>query len=171
MPLLISTLLIATLDINFIITTVYLLIALLFYRLFDDVMMEKYDRSQHKTSAYLNHIPELKKLLILPLGLYLTLTFIIFGLASTLLTSGFLAINLALYHLLKETKLSLFISILKYLFLGYICLSQMTIWIMVCFALFLFHELVSEKFLPLPKVLSFSLFFITIGLRLFWSYQ
>lgn len=166
-PFILSFLLWGNLKADFLISSIFVLISLLFYRLLDDIMMRKWDEASLKRRPYLTKLDEIKNLIFLPLILYLVLTGYLYGREAVLWTLVFLILSLSLYRIFMGNRLSLFVSILKYPFLSYLCLYQTSnSWMFLATFLFLYHELVSEKFIPFPIRSSFILFISMIVLRI-----
>lgn len=170
-PFIFSFILWGSLDRNFLETALYLLGSLPYYRLLDDIMMRKWDANSIKQRSYFTQVDDLKKMIFLPLALYLALTFYLYGQFAVLISLAFLGLSLALYRWLDGTKMSLFISILKYPLLGYLCLhNSFNHWASVASFLFLYHEVVSEKMVPLSTKTSIVLFLFILSLRAYGSF-
>ena len=91
----------------------YILISLLFYRLFDDIMMSSYDQIVKGKRNYHFHLNELKKMLWFPSCLYLLLTYQMFGVDGLAMSLVFMVLCLNLYRYFENSKIQ-YLSILSF---------------------------------------------------------
>jgi hypothetical protein len=143
-----------------------------FFRLFDDLFMSPLDIMNNKKHSYLNHLPCLKKMSLLPFSLCLLSVFSLLGSTATLLILAVVLVSIILYQVLSQSPFSLFISLLKYPVLGTLCTNYtITSWIIYLSLAFLCSELLEEKIIPnsLSSRSTYLLFFFLLILKIIWS--
>ncbi|MBL7715799.1 MAG: hypothetical protein JNL01_10060 [Bdellovibrionales bacterium] len=169
LPFVLSVLFVGSLGPAFWQAALYFGLSLLFFRLFDDLGTHLYDGARGKKRSYLNRLQQLEVAVFLPLGLLLSVTFFWLGLPGIIWMTLFILLSGALYLVGSPKRPVLFVSILKYPFLGALVMGGFDAWILVGFSLFLLHELIEEKFLPFPKATAWFAFIVVLGSRVFWS--
>lgn len=146
----------------------FLLSGLLFFRLFDDLMMKSWDERSFKRRDYFDKEVDLKKLLVYPFSFYLFLTAFYLGIQGTVLTVFFILWSLTLYRWLLGKRTSLFISLLKYPFLCCLWMNSLqNPWPWVITSFFLAHELMSEKLLRIRPELFYGFVTLILGVKIF----
>lgn len=169
LPFVLSALFLGHFDRAFWEVSLYLAIALVFFRLFDDLGSRDYDLMTNKSRRYFGRLEELQAAIFLPFGLLLALTFFWMGTGAAAVLSLFILASGMLYLVFSPKKSVLLVSLLKYPFLGAFILEDFTPWIGVVFALFLFHELVEEKIIAVSRWIPLGLFITATMVRFFGS--
>lgn len=165
-PIILVIFSVSKIEVSIIINYLYFLNALLFYRLFDDLMMIDFDLKNKGHRSFHENGAELQILVFLPLVVYLAHTFLVYKSQATIYSIAFIILQLFLYSTLRLNQMSQFISILKYFFLPLVFISWNSPWPYLSFSLFLLHELISEKYIHVNLKIFYGLFASILLLKL-----
>ena len=147
-----------------------LLMAIIFFRTLDDIFCWDFDQRMKKSSLYLT-LPRLNVVILCLISgfLYLSGFYFVSDIAVATLNIFFVFFNISLYFILKKTKLIIYVSMLKYLFL-FLLVMQLTsetnpIWGMVGSLLFIFREILEEQFKIKNLIITTNLFLIPLLIK------
>lgn len=147
-------------------------IAVLFFRLLDDIKCSEFDKKRGKSHAYFTNLDELIRWSLLLLVVFIATTLLTLGLTALVMVLSLIVLSNFAYHFFLYKPQVEYISLFKYpvfiMVIEYSLYQKITFWPLYIFLVFTITEIIEHKMIDKFKanIIQYSALLLLVVLKM-----